>query len=79
MASLNEIARERKLFWKDLKKHLRNVDSWQEKMERKINQVLARKRDMPDEEDLADLVGMMQAMADSWMAFGGIIDMGYPF
>lgn len=48
-------------------------------MERKINQVLARKRDMPDEEDLADLVAMMQAMADSWMAFGGIIDMGYPF
>lgn len=79
MASINEIARERRLFWKDLKKEMRKIDSYQEKMERKINQVVSRKRDIPSEEDIADLLALMDAMGDSVMAFGGILGMGYPF
>lgn len=72
------MARERRLFWKDLKKEMRAIDSYQERMERKINQVLSRKRDLPTEEDIADLVSIMDHMGDSVMAFGGILGMGYP-
>ena len=62
MASINVVARERKIAFKEAKRYLKDVDTVQEAMKRYIDRVVARKIKLPEVEDVLDLIGMAEIM-----------------
>lgn len=69
MASINQIARERKKAFGVAKKHLKQVDTILEALERHINRVIARKIKIPEVQDTMDALGMAQLMDASVSTF----------
>jgi len=55
-STINQLIRERKNVYRELKRAMRRLDSYQEEAERMINRVLARKRSVPDVEDYSELI-----------------------
>jgi hypothetical protein len=62
MASINEIVRSRKAFWRQLQRLERSVDSAQERLQRKVGQVIKRKTKAPTEEDLVQAIQMLMTL-----------------
>lgn len=62
MATINEIARERRQAFRQLLRELRDVDSALEKAERYAKRVLARKRDVPTTQDLEKWIDLTRVM-----------------
>ena len=56
-STINELIRQRKSVYRDLKRAMRIVDTYQEAAQRTINRVLARRRSIPDNNDYIELVG----------------------
>ena len=77
MASINVIRRERKNFYKELKKALKAVDTAQEKTERQINRVLSRKSNWPDVEDLKTTAQLSKVVIQKMTAFERLLQKGF--
>lgn len=56
-STINELIRQRKSIFRDLKRSMRTVDTFQESAQRLINRVLSRRRSIPDYNDYIELVG----------------------
>lgn len=63
MASINVIARERKSLFVVAKRYQRDVDTIQEALKRYIERVIARKRKIPEVEDVVNCIGITEMMA----------------
>lgn len=67
MATINQLRIERRAYFAELKRALRPADSAVERLERRIQRVLDRTRDVPEEKDFNDVVQLFQ---DAIMAYG---------
>lgn len=52
MATINQLRRERIAFYKELKRGVRSLDSAVERLQRHVDSVLDRRRDLPETSDL---------------------------
>lgn len=77
MASLNEIIRLRKAFWRQTKQLERSVDSAQEACQRKIARILARKQNVPTDEDLIEFIGLVKDVEKHLLALASHVGGGY--
>ena len=56
MLTINQLRSERFKGIKEIKKAVRSIDTAVEQVQRRIERILARKRDVPTERDLSDIV-----------------------
>lgn len=76
MATINQLRTERLAYFRELKRALRSVDSEVEKVERKIDQVLNRKRNVPEVDDFEMVTATTQAMGEKLRQFDNALDQG---
>jgi len=69
LATINQMRQERFAIFRELKRQLRPVDTELEYQERKIQQVLDRKRNVPEVSDLNDVIEGYVAMMDKQLAY----------
>lgn len=69
MATINQMRQERFAIFRELKRKLRPVDTELEYQERKIQQVLDRKRNVPEVSDLNEVVDGYVAMMDAQLDY----------
>ena len=65
MSSINVVARERKQDFLVIRRYMRDVDTIQEAMQRRITRVINRKRKIPEAQDVFDLIGMAEMLSTS--------------
>lgn len=78
MATLNEVIRGRRALFRTLKRSLRVADSLLEKQERKIQSTIDRRRKVPEDADLEDLVNLAIAMLGAVEDYVSVLNTGYP-
>lgn len=71
MATINQLRIERFAIFRELKRTLRDVDTATQAAERRIERVLSRKRDVPDQGDLLEVMNLVAAIADAAAAMAG--------
>lgn len=76
MATINQLRIERRAYFAELKKAARTVDTDVEKVQRKINSVLARSRDVPEESDYQTVVDQLEMLLNSLVAMKNLLDSG---
>lgn len=77
-SSINELVRERRAVVANLKRTLRGVDSQQERLERYLNRLLARKRKVPELDDLAQVSTMLSNLLTVMDVFEREVARGFP-
>lgn len=65
MATLSEIARQRKEGLKRLQKASLVLDAQQEKVEREVKRLLNRKKSIPESADMTRVLGLIQSVTSS--------------
>ena len=74
MASINTMRRERRRAFQNLKQAMRKVDVSQEKVERLINRVLARKLNVPETKDVARVLSLSNGSIGLFRDFVGLCE-----
>ena len=77
MATLNEIVRGRKAYWRELKRLDRSLDTAQERLQRRINAVLTRKRNVPTVDDLSAALSDVVQIESALVALANWLGQGY--
>lgn len=77
MPPVNQVIRERKLVWRGLKRQLKAVDTVLERMERRQNRVLGRKRKAPELQDLQNIIGDARVLQTEIDRYAKILAAGY--
>lgn len=78
MATLAQISRERKKVFRNLRSQMRTLDTAQEKAQRRIRQVVNRKRQIPEEKDLMEVSKMLNDVLANLNSLYKIIESGFP-
>lgn len=76
MATINQLRTERLAYFRELKRALRAVDTELEKVERRIDQVLNRKRNVPEVNDFESVTQTTQALGEKLRSFDQTLDQG---
>lgn len=76
MATINQLRTERLAYFRELKRGLRTVDSAIEKAQRKVDGVLARKRDVPEVNDFETITEQIQLLGEAARALSAILEAG---
>ncbi|MBA7709698.1 hypothetical protein ES703_118620 [subsurface metagenome] len=78
MATLNQIIRERRLVFADLKKLIKVVDSAGERSERLVNRVLSRRLKVPEYSDLSKVLSHVSEQEKGLRSLVGVLRAGFP-
>lgn len=76
MATINQLRTERLAYFRELKRALRSVDTEVEKVERRIESVIQRKRDVPEITDFEHVTQIIQTLGETLMALETILRAG---
>jgi len=76
LATINQLRVERLAYFRELKRGLRTVDTAIEKAQRKVDGVLARKRDVPEVNDFESITEQIQALGEAARALSAILEAG---
>jgi hypothetical protein len=76
LATINQLRTERLAYFRELKRGLRTVDSAIEKAQRKVDSVIARKRDVPEVNDFEQITETIQALGEAARALSAILEAG---
>lgn len=76
MATINQLRVERNAFFRELKRAHRSVDSVGEKLERQVDQILNRKRNVPETNDYLKAVENYRNWIEALEQFERVLDSG---
>ena len=77
MATLNEIIRQRRNYWRQVRRDLRELDTAIEKMQRKTAQILSRRNKVPETRDIETLLNELILMTQVLVDLDGYLRQGY--
>lgn len=77
MANINEVGRQRRAFWREMKRRIRALDTAQERLERTSARILARKRNIPTDSDLAEGLSQAREVENRLLAVAELLADGY--
>ena len=76
MATINQLRIERRAYFQELKRSARSVDSGVEKLQRLVDRVLDRRRDVPESLDWEKAVQELNNLLDLLVALEKIVESG---
>jgi len=76
LATINQLRVERRAYFSELKRSLKPADSAVEKLQRRIQRVLDRTRDLPEERDYAEVVELFRELVGAYAGFESTLEAG---
>ena len=76
MATINQLRQERLAFFREIKRATRPVDSAVEQMQRYVQRILDRRRDVPEETEFQELARLLQQIVELLVLLEKVLEAG---